>query len=392
MNHFRCVLALMAFFFIALNLMGQPNLKEKKTIVYQDENIEIREGKTQVIIPLHFSEHPATSLFKLKNGDLILYTSPAAFKMTTAISMRSKDGGQTWQQAISKIQNNYDGHYWGNSFTSLSEPACQLPDGEIIQFGGWFGKETSDEGVYLFPFFRWNNDATKGIHEEAVMRLPTFLIRGPWPNHSIVIAGDGSLLASVQGRFPFDNTTRTFIVRSTDQGRTWNFLSNVAIDKESKFIKGNGYCEPDLLILPTGRILCFMRTSGSIPGTPIYLSSSDDDGQTWTEPTPITKFGVYPGSCLMQNGVIALCYGRPGDWMTFSLDNGMTWIGNVEIKHNKPENTQIEKETEAPDAGHYNSIQEVEPGKLLLVYARSYMRDKKQSEIIGTFIYVRRIK
>ena len=86
------------------------------------------------------------------------------------------------------------------------------------------------------------------------------------------------------------------------------------------------FCEADLLTLPNGDILCFMRTGGSRGKyTPLYLSVSRDDGKSWEPPRPIADRGVWPSACRMENGVLVVTYGRPDNWLAFSLDNGETW-------------------------------------------------------------------
>ena len=51
-----------------------------------------------------------------------------------------------------------------------------------------------------------------------------------WVDHSVTILPDGSLLAGLHGRFENDVKYRVFVVRSTDRGKTWQYLSTVAFD------------------------------------------------------------------------------------------------------------------------------------------------------------------
>jgi len=102
--------------------------------------------------------------------------------------------------------------------------------------------------------------------------------------------------------------------------KTWEYLSTVAYDPN---IGLESFCEADLLTLPGGEILCFMRTGGSGgKHTPLYLSRSGDDGKTWSTPQPIADRGVWPNACRLHNGVLVCTYGRPGNWLAFSLDEG----------------------------------------------------------------------
>ena len=95
-------------------------------------------------------------------------------------------------------------------------------------------------------------------------------------------------------------------------------------------VRIEGFDEPALLTLPNGDVLCFMRSGGRYDGrySPLYLSRSADDGRTWSVADPIADRGVWPNACRLDNGVLAVIYGRPGDWLAFSLDDGHSWIGH----------------------------------------------------------------
>ena len=56
----------------------------------------------------------------------------------------------------------------------------------------------------------------------------------------------------------------------------------------------------------------------------------------------------------MKNGVLVCTYGRPGNWLAFSLDDGRTWRGHFCL-HDGPTTS-------------YNSVEEVAPDTLLVVY------------------------
>ena len=300
--------------------------------------------------------------------------------------MCSQDGGKTWHEGD----------------LALGDGAFVFPDGEAVMFNGWAGRGGDRDGVYVFPFRRWTNHGARQVDEEITMILPQKVLmdqpdREPgavevFPNHSIIQLRDGSLMASVQGLFQYGPTARqggwrVFVVRSTDRGRTWHYLSTVAVDYESRFTEG--FCEPVLLTMPNGDILSIMRTGGECenPADPMHLSVSKDDGMSWGLSRGITEFGVYPNAVLMENGVIALVYGRPDNWLIFSADYGKTWINNMRL-NNAPESV---------DAGHYNSLLEVEPGNLLVGYAGPDPTVESRapihhthSEIRGTFVYVTR--
>lgn len=96
------------------------------------------------------------------------------------------------------------------------------------------------------------------------------------------------------------------------------------------------------------------------------LSRSKDDSKTWSEPEPIVDRGVWPNAWRMKCGVLGCTDGRPGNWLAFSLDDGRTWRGDFCFY----------------DGGtsSYNSVEEVEPDTLLVVY------DGQQIDDNGNFV------
>lgn len=214
---------------------------------------------------------------------------------------------------------------------------------------------------------------------------------GPVADHAIIEADDGSLIAAMYGYFKTDTVLcpsfppewkmykyRTFVVRSTDRGKNWDLLSTVAYNPE---IGLESFCEADLLKMPDGEIHCFMRTGGSggsTKFTPLYLASSRDNGKTWSEPRPIADRGVWPNACRMADGTLVVTYGRPDNWLAFSLDDGKTWTGHFCFHRGA--------------STSYNSVEEVSPGTLLVVYDRRALAPdgNNQAGVVGTFFTVKR--
>ena len=142
--------------------------------------------------------------------------------------------------------------------------------------------------------------------------------------------------------------------------------------------------------LPGGDLVCVMRTGGNLPKWyPLYAARSSDEGRTWSKPEPFTDRGVWPNLCVATNGVIACTYGREGNWLVFSTDNGKTWQGAF----------CFYKGLNFGDSSSYNTVLEVSPGMLLVVYDRlveggdpkaNVWVQKDQSEIVGTFLSVKK--
>lgn len=291
----------------------------------------------------------------------------------------SADGGLTWTQG-----------------PGVGTAGFEFADGEIIMPGFSTGKVS--DGVFSLPLRRSTDGGKTFVAEEAALTIPEATggtgddgkpYEGPAFDHSIVQLSDGSLLGAMYGYFKTDTVLcptfdpewklykyRTIVVRSTDRGKTWDYRATVAYDPE---VGLESFCEADLLVLPEGEVLCFMRTGGSGGRyTPLYLARSADDGKTWSKPEPIADRGVWPSACRMESGVLVVTYGRPDNWLAFSLDEGRTWQGHFCFY-------------QGPTTS-YNSLAEIAPGRLIVVYDRASLGPdgNQQRGTVGTFFTVTR--
>ncbi|MGQ9733059.1 MAG: sialidase family protein [Candidatus Zipacnadales bacterium] len=307
------------------------------------------------------------SLFRFRDGRL-------------AVGDRhSADGGKTWTGGA-----------------SLGTHFFEFPHGEIIGLG--FHTRKVADGVFETLLIRSQDGGQTFMTSPARLHIPNGTggtgddgqyHEGPLVDHAIVQCRDGSLLAAMYGHFNTDMVLcptfppewksykyRTWVMRSTDRGVTWDYWATVAYNPE---IGLESFCEADLLALPNGNLLCFMRTGGSGGKyTPLYLSVSADDGKTWETPRPIADRGVWPNACRMHDGTLVVTYGRPDNWLAFSLDDGETWIGHFCFYQGSTTS--------------YNSVEEVEPGKLLVVYDRQALDadGNMVKGVVGRFVRVAR--
>ncbi len=226
-------------------------------------------------------------------------------------------------------------------------------------------------------------------------------------HRSIIQMPDGSLIMTMYGRFAGDNTPcpyeprmmkfRTFLVRSVDCGKTWNYLSTVAADPS---IGTEGFGEPCLVQITRGahqgRLLCVMRT-----GRDLYQAVSDDGGKSWSCFKPLTFEGInihdvnlwkekyegkYPeispcrksmsGAVVdpdliqMKNGILVLTFGvrlpaqlcsldpsieNNGVYAAFSTDDGDTWNHVIRIMGGKL-------------TTHYTGVRELKEDTLYFAY------------------------
>ena len=134
---------------------------------------------------------------------------------------------------------------------------------------------------------------------------------------------DGSLLAPMIGSFEQDTAVpndprsqaetprkmRAFLVRSTDQGKTWRYLATIAAPRASDVDDTEGYNECAIQPLDDGRLLAVMRTGHY---SALVASWSSDGGKTWTDPlTPSgLENGVDPFLLKLAAGRLALAFGQ----------------------------------------------------------------------------------
>jgi len=221
-----------------------------------------------------------------------------------------------------------------------------LPEGGVLFLTGTAtpiagGQPGDQEGTVV----RFTDDFLQYETTRVRVTLPKVTLHTRWARFwppfakgKIVRLPNGDLLASLYGDHQGDHHYRTMLIRSTDQGRSWNDHASVAYrpDDPDPNLVGSfcGYCEPSLALLANGQLLCVMRTQGQeIPNEyrPIYASWSNDLGQTWSvpEPTQPHLMNISPTLAVLENGIVACQYGRPGFHVAFSTDHGHTWSRRV---------------------------------------------------------------
>lgn len=269
-------------------------------------------------------------------GRILFTYEPGA--METISNFYSKDGGKTFSE-IPDMMGIYK--------------FLQLQDGSILGLSRRL--QPSDDGSRFRLGLRSASDLAAlaaGQYTDSVVsvEIPD-LTSGDGDNgkpftgtldHGLVQLPGGEILATMYGRFHADRTAltlfptaafqyRAWIIRSTDGGQTFHYLSTVA-DVQTYPVgeTAEGYCEPDLCLLPEEKLLCVMRTGGAVGQGPsaytaLRLSVSEDGGRSWSAPRDIYQMGVFPKLFRMKNGALIIAAGRVGQFLLASADNGTTW-------------------------------------------------------------------
>ncbi|MFO1068376.1 MAG: sialidase family protein [Geminicoccaceae bacterium] len=267
---------------------------------------------------------------------------------------RSADGGLTWSAPEVVLD-------WSDTTGNWDCGFCELADGTWIvnlTITGFFKRGVRPDGV------SWSSHPTSAEWGDWTWAyktqgwLGTYVVRStdrgktwsqPIPvnvrplKHGGCRLGcwqlpSGSLLMGLYGRIRGyeeegeGESTRSALMRSDDGGFNWEYFSTLAYDPASII----DYEEPSLLRLADGRLVSFMRThvNPSSDARNMVFVVSDDDGFTWSPPKWTNIWGYPPETIALQDGRYLLIYGyrRPpyGVRGVVSAD-GVTWNAKDEF-------------------------------------------------------------
>jgi len=295
-----------------------------------------------------------------------------------AYSLYTTDKGETWEMIRPNVYPGMvrfsDGTYFSQGFGSIADKQ--------------FDKDTQKKIPYVMK--KYIADSFEQILKNEVQMefccvdIPDLAVgfgdsqdpnewASGWCGTGAVETDEGDILLPMYGHFKQDSSKleyfkkydfyqyRTWILVSHDKGRSWEYLSTVADCDTYPFTPdGEGFCEPCLLNLGGGHILCALRTQGHEVYCPLYHSHSYDNGKTWSAPEEISPFGVYPRLIRMQNGLIVCTSGKWDTFFCISEDDGYTWSERHIIAEN-------DGQWDRGPSG-YTSVFEVEPDVILVVY------------------------
>jgi len=300
----------------------------------------------------------------------------------------SRDGGQTWRRWKPQPEQDLG--------PVLEGSAKLLRDGTILLLD-WIADVPDDSGKWHGQLWE-SKDNFETV--QGPIRCPIDLPQakmgyddcghpysGVTLHRSLLELPDGSLLASAYCWFEGDDTPcpyqptmnkfRVVVLRSTNRGRSWQYLSTVAVDPS---VGQEGFNEPTMVLVSkgeyAGRLVCVMRTGST--DCPLYQAHSDDAGQSWSQPRALELHGVDPCLIELHDGVLALSSGRRMSsrsskrryYIAFSQDGGDTWSQVTTLPlirsyaNTFPGDNWGENSTET----HYSSIVETTPGQVLFFY------------------------
>jgi hypothetical protein len=231
----------------------------------------------------------------------------------------------------------------------------------------WAQLDVPDIVVHVF---RWEG-TDKGMVDPNILVQQRICTEFFW-----TVTPDGALLTfqylrlfKADGAVP--KRTAVVVLRSDDRGRSWYLWGMPGFFADDKAITeacqpylenpGSNYNrlwggkgaspvpnlnsgvlgEPGAVSFGDGRMLCTMRSDEGGTHQPVFISRSADWGKSWTMPEILTPFGVVPRLVHLDNGVIALVYGRPGVQLLFCTDGqGERWHTPINLLPEPGEKTR----------------------------------------------------
>lgn len=311
----------------------------------QTEILKITVGEPTLLDPITYQN--TSSVIASRTGELIVFYpfGPREIRKCRV----SKDAGLTWSKPMDPPPISGGAQEIGLREGGVLKLRGSRP---IKDEPGWYNVTT----FKMFDDFRFNSDIGKVDYEEftAKMYMPDHvesldvkhpgLSKGPIiqipDGYSSAEVKPGDLLMPMYGGIKGDTTDvhRTYLAHSSDLGKTWNYHASINYEGKdpNPELPGHyvGSCEPSVVLLPNGQLLAMIRKQfAHWPGEykPLSVCWSDDLGKTWTKATPTKPhlMCIQPTLQVLDNGVVAAEYGRPGCHVAFSLDNGHTWQDRI---------------------------------------------------------------
>ena len=335
--------------------------------LYGDDQIEVTVGEPFTISssPSYYN-FPTLKQISAKELFVAIWASPDANMEDESVVVAgvwTHDGGRTWDKPVVLKGAQSGAHSW-----------VRRKDGTCVWLSYFLRPLGEKVLAYNVGHSKDGRTYTWAVGR-ATLPEPIKWDAGPYTpiqfSRTVLEMDDGSLLATMYGFFAADYPRfRCMLVRSTDDGLTWEYYSTIAFSPDAP---GEGFDEPVVVRTSDGELLCVMR----VGGLPMWSCRSKDDGRTWSQPRKLPEYAtsVFPDAVLMSNGVLAVSFGRPGCHIMFSVDGkGRRWTSRTTIH-------------EGTNTDAYTAIREAAPGRLLYVYHEA---TPEGNAIRGVFIDVKR--
>lgn len=283
------------------------------------------------------------------------------------VTMRSADRGRTWGDPAFDVY-------------ARPTPAAEGSPRDLSQWGPFdfldrdvlVGNSSIDFGKpESRSFVRVSTDA--GHSWTPPVELPLDGLHSLSAINSALVRPDGRCLLFLTLISEDGWNRRPVVYAGTDDGTEFHFLSFIT-PKQDPFASAEGdwkstyrfgghrWFYPRAVMLPSGRILCTLRSQRDPTGVMwTELFASDDGGLTWQFLSRVNDYGA-PGSLVaMADGRLVVVYGyrlKPyGIRAVVSEDEGRSWGPEIIVRDDGG----------SWDLGYPNAF-EVEPGRIGAIY------------------------
>ena len=232
----------------------------------------------------------------------------------------SDDEGQTWSDLLVVAAGPHAAEVKREEYWSYNCPRMRvLNDGRLLAVCDWIGHlgehVTGEYGPVNYLW--WSEDDGETWSQRQETGVP-----GICPDKPCQLA-DGTLLIVTQWRNAATDKWAVFVHRSTDGGATWQGPVTIADDGQYNHDEGS------LLLLPDGRLICYMRED-SQQNYPGFKCFSGDGGLTWEGPYPTPMVGCHrPTAGLLASGRVLVTY-REHLGLTFGAQRLCAYLEEVD--------------------------------------------------------------
>lgn len=335
-----------------------------------------------------YCSHPCVT--RLANGDWLIafcesvqrepFLHPPSDPRFLNVVTRSRDRGKTWEQP--QVAPGYERY-------GVETPGiAQLSNGDVLlnqwrflwypidlarklwsegreeyfvadpQDGRWRpARQEEDWEAHPYPYARADGGSfvhistDNGHTWELSVPIDIEPYRGAFSPKGAIELGNGDVVLAL-GSHEHDPLAASFVVRSSDKGRSWQR------PVEAARVSGLLFSEPS--VVSTSRDGLLLLSREEVSGC-VHQSESTDGGLTWSAATQL-PFSGYPVHCIrLLDGRLVMVYGRRrepfGICATVSEDDGASWAPERIIRDDLP-NENL----------GYPSVIEYEPGELFVAY------------------------
>jgi hypothetical protein len=263
------------------------------------------------------------------------------------------DGGVTWNGFTSTPPSTPN--------SSLVRPAGQISYG--VSYATSSGTGTTSWANTLYTS---TNGGTNWAYSNAYFDSGGVSYTSVYNNLTDMTQDGTLLLTTGYGQRTGASTQETMLFASADNGVHWTRRSTIAgyTADPSVGMASEGPSESSLVQLNNGSLLSVFRTGQPFPGYDVNATQptlmwamSGDNGSTWTTPKMLGVGGAFPLLHKLDDGGVALTYGRYGAKVMLVDPTGLRWTTPTVIYN-------------GPGSG-YVDMKELPNGNFCFVYDQS---------------------